>query len=167
MLKFWETKYIFFKRKSPLRIDLFLNHTRKQSQRGEKLEGQKFRQRNEGEKSEWWQKDKQMSEDHRVCPPCCLHLHFLIRFSVSIQISPRFSSSFFLPCCYFSTVPLFLLMFLSFHLQSTHLYSFFCFYSCLFLALRLFFSLHSCLEIIFFFVRINQSIRTSTQTYYN
>lgn len=66
---------------------------------------------------------------------------------------------FFPPCCYFSPLPLFLLVFLSFHLQSTHLYSFFCFDSCLFLALHLFFSPQSCGEIIFL-LRENQSVRT-------
>lgn len=103
-----------------------------------------------------------MSEDHRVCPPCCPPLHFLILFSGSIQISPRLSSSLFSSLLLFLTTPS-LPYYVSFHLQSTHLYSFFCFYSCLFLALHLFSSLRSCLEIVFL-LRENQSVHMHVYT---
>ena len=75
------------------------------------------------------------------------HLHF---FPLPVGISHHSISS---SLCFF----------LSFHLQSTHLYSVFCFYSCLFLALHLFLPFHSCLGVLFLLCK-NQSVHTLVST---
>lgn len=170
ILKFSGRKYIIFKRKSPLRIDPFLNHTRNYSQREGGGGSWKHRNSDRGMKERRVNDDRKtsrclrttVSAHHAVFPSIsssvCRSLSFL--FSGSIQISPRLSSSFFsLPVVIsHHSLSSSLCFFLS--TCSQHTFSHFSVSTAVsFLALHLFFSLQSCLEIIFL-LRENQSLRT-------
>lgn len=95
-------KYSLFRRIAPLSDSDLGNVPRKREEAKNRWE----------EKSEWWEEDEPTSEDHHVCPPCRLPLHFLVCLSLPvsgfIHISPHLSHVFFFLCCYFSPLPLLL-----------------------------------------------------------
>lgn len=70
-------KYSLFRRIAPLSDSDLGNVLRKREEAKNRWE----------EKSEWWEEDKPTSEDHRVCPPCRLPLHFLVCLSLSLFLA--------------------------------------------------------------------------------
>lgn len=126
-------KYSLFRRIAPL----------SDSDLGNVLRGREEAKNRWEEKSEWWEEDEPTSEDHHVCPPCRLPLHFLVCLSLSLflalftfllislvffSFSVVISHPSLSPSLYVSCSPL----------SVTHLFSLLCFYSCLFAALHFF-----------------------------
>lgn len=126
-------KYSLFRRIAPLSDSDLGNILRRREEAKNRWE----------EKSEWWEEDEPTSEDHHVCPPCRLPLHFLVCLSLSLflalftfllislvffSFSVVISHPSLSPSLYVSCSPL----------SVTHLFSLLCFYSCLFAALHFF-----------------------------